>query len=42
MLLMVEEGIRGGMCQAVYGYVKQIINIWKIIIKRLNHHNWNI
>ena len=22
MLLMVEEGIRGGMCQAVYGYVK--------------------
>ena len=22
MLLMVEEGIRGGMCQAVYRYVK--------------------
>ena len=26
MLLMVEQGIRGGMCQAVYRYVKQIIS----------------
>ena len=27
MLLMVEEGIRGGICQATHSYPKQIINI---------------
>ena len=27
MLLMIEEGIRGGICQATHRYAKQIINI---------------
>ena len=38
MLLMVEKGIRGGMCHAFYRYVKAMIN-WKIIIEIKNHHN---
>ena len=37
MLLMIEEGIRGGMCQYI-GMVKQIINIKRIMIKALIHH----
>ena len=28
MLLMIEEGIRGGMCQAVYSYAKAKKNIY--------------
>ena len=27
MLLMIEEGIRGGICHATHRYAKQIINI---------------
>ena len=27
MLLIVEKGTRGGICQAIYRYAKQIINI---------------
>ena len=38
MLLMVEEGIRGGMCQTVYKQLKQTASIWKIIINALNPH----
>ena len=39
MLLMTEKEIRGGICHAIHTYVlKQIISIWKIIIKTLNHH----
>ena len=37
MLLMIEEGIRGGMCQYV-GMVKQIINTKRIMIKALIHY----
>ena len=46
MLLMVENRIRGGICQATYKYakgnnkymLKETINIWMIIIKTLNRH----
>ena len=34
MLLMDEKGIQGGL----YHVVKQIINIWRILIKISNHH----
>ena len=38
MLLIVEKGIRGGMCQYTQRCAKQIINSWKIVIKVLSHH----
>ena len=38
MLLIVEEGITGGICHAIHRYaIKQAINIWIIIIKVLYH-----
>ena len=37
MLLMVEKGIRGRICQVTHRYAKQKINIWKIMIKALSH-----
>ena len=37
MLLMVEERIGGGICQAIYRYAKANNN-WIIMIKALNHH----
>ena len=37
MLLIIEKRIRGGICQATHRYAKQIINIWKIMIKTMNH-----
>ena len=37
MILMVEKGIRGGICQVTHMYAKQTINIWKIMIKALSH-----
>ena len=42
MLLMIEEGIRGGICQATHRYAKQIMNIWKIVIRTMNHQIQNI
>ena len=43
MLLMVEEGIRGGICHATHRYTKANNMIkWKIIIKAKNHHILNI
>ena len=38
ILLMVEKGIRGGICHAIHRYAKPIINIWKNKIKKKNHH----
>ena len=38
MLLMVEEGIRGVMCQAVYRYAKANNSIRKYMINALNLH----
>ena len=38
MLLMVEKGTRGGICQAIHRHAKQIINKWKIMIKISYHH----
>ena len=38
MLLMVEKWTRGGICHVIHRYAKQIINIWKITIKTLNHY----
>ena len=35
MLLMLEEEIRGAICQAILKYTKKIINIWVIMIKIL-------
>ena len=42
MLLMVEKGIRGGICHAIYRYVKANNKYKKIIIKIKNHHIFNI
>ena len=41
MFLMVQKGIRGGICHAIHGCAKAI-NIWKIIIKRKNHNIFSI
>ena len=38
MLMMVEKGIRGGICQAVYRHAEANINACMIMIKTLNHH----
>ena len=38
MLLIVEKGIGGGIVKQYIGMLKQIINIWKIMIKILYHH----
>ena len=38
MLLMVENGIRAKFVKQHIGMLKQTINIWKIMIKTLNHH----
>ena len=37
MLLMVEKGIRGEICHAIHSMLKQIVNVWEIAIKTLNH-----
>ena len=42
MMLMVEKGIRGGICHAIHKYTKAKINISKIMIKTKNHHVFNI
>ena len=42
MILMIEKGIRGGICKAAHRYAKQIIIIWKIMIKTMNYHIYNI
>ena len=40
MLLMVEKGIRGRICQVIYRCA-EIINTWKIIIKiKIRHILW--
>ena len=38
MLLMVGKEIRGGICQENIGMLRQTINIWIIMIKKLTHH----
>ena len=38
MLLMIEKGIRGRICQATHRLLKQIINISKSLIKTMNYH----
>ena len=42
MLIMVEKGIRGGICNELIDMQKLIINIWKIMIEIKNHHMQNI
>ena len=42
MLLMVEEGIRGGICHAIHRYVKANNKLWKITIKMKNLPIFNI
>ena len=47
MLLMVEEGIRGGICHSIsknfnINILKLTINTWKIIIIMKSHHILNI
>ena len=41
MVLMVENGIRGGLTQVAKNMELQIINTYLIIIKILNHHIYN-
>ena len=38
MLIMYEEGTRGGICQQHIDMLKQTINTWKIMIKIKNQH----
>ena len=38
MLLMIEEGIRGGMCQSTHGYAKTNNKYRKNYDKKLSHH----
>ena len=37
MLLTVEKGIRGGICNTIIDMQKPKINLWKIMIKIKNH-----
>ena len=39
MILMVEAGIRGGMCQSTYRYATENNKYMKYMIKTLSHHN---
>ena len=38
MLMMIEKGIRGGMCHAIHKYVKANNKYMKIVIKTLTHY----
>ena len=42
MLLTVEKGTRGGICQSNIDMRKQIINTLNITIKKLNHRIYHI
>ena len=42
MLLMVEKGIRAGICHSIYRYAKANNKYIKIMIKIKNHHVFNI
>ena len=39
MVVMIEKGIKVGFAKQHTGILKQIINISKIMIKTMNHHN---
>ena len=41
MLLMVEKGIRGGICHAIHWYAKANNKYMKEMIKINNHHILN-
>ena len=38
MLLLIEKDLGAEFVKQHIGMLKQIINIWKIIIKTMNHH----
>ena len=42
MPLMAEKGIPSGICHTYIDMLKKIINIWKIMIKILNHHTVDV
>ena len=42
MLLMVEKGIRGGICHAIHRYVEANKKYMKNYVKKKNHHVFNI
>ena len=42
MLLMVEKGLRGGICDTIDWYAKANKNRWNIMMKIKNHHIFSI